>query len=120
MQKQQFPTAVVHQAEFLTEHTAAASTAWWQLPFCIALTTHCYCFVSWLQALSPEQIYKIYQTYIKELSSRLVELNQEACASEDITAQVEKLTKEVVSEHTDMKRRWCWCSIASAGQLHCV
>jgi hypothetical protein len=50
-----------------------------------------------LQALSPEQIYKIYQTYIKELSSRLVELNQEACASEDITAQVEKLTKEVVS-----------------------
>jgi hypothetical protein len=50
-----------------------------------------------LQALSPEQIYKIYQTYIKELSSRLVELNQESCASEDITAQVEKLTKEVVS-----------------------
>ncbi|KAF6254507.1 hypothetical protein COO60DRAFT_1703290 [Scenedesmus sp. NREL 46B-D3] len=48
-----------------------------------------------LKALSPEQIYKIYQTYIKELSSRLVELNQEACASEDITAQVEKLTKEV-------------------------
>lgn len=29
--------------------------------------------------------------------SRLVELNQESCASEDITAQVEKLTKEVVS-----------------------
>jgi hypothetical protein len=28
---------------------------------------------------------------------RLVELNQEGCASEDITAQVEKLTKEVVS-----------------------
>jgi hypothetical protein len=48
-----------------------------------------------LKALSPEQIYKIYQTYIKELSSRLVELNQEGCASEDITAQVEKLTKEV-------------------------
>jgi ABC-type Fe3+-siderophore transport system permease subunit len=53
--------------------------------------------VLYLQAFSPEQIYKIYQTYIKELSSRLVELNQEACASEDITAQVEKLTKEVVS-----------------------
>lgn len=50
-----------------------------------------------LQALSPEQIYKIYQTYIKELSSRLVELNQDGCASEEITAQVEKLTKEVVS-----------------------
>lgn len=50
-----------------------------------------------LQALSPEQIYKIYQTYIKELSSRLVELNQEGCASDEITAQVEKLTKEVVS-----------------------
>ncbi|KAF8065458.1 hypothetical protein HT031_003059 [Scenedesmus sp. PABB004] len=48
-----------------------------------------------LKALSPEQIYKIYQTYIKELSSRLVELNQEGCASDDITAQVEKLTKEV-------------------------
>jgi hypothetical protein len=30
---------------------------------------------------------------------RLVELNQEGCASEDITAQVEKLTKEVVSGH---------------------
>lgn len=55
------------------------------------------CVVSLLQALSPEQIYKIYQTYIKELSSRLVELNQEGCASDDITAQVEKLTKEVVS-----------------------
>jgi hypothetical protein len=51
-----------------------------------------------LQALSPEQIYKIYQTYIKELSSRLVELNQDGCASEEITAQVEKLTKEVVSD----------------------
>jgi hypothetical protein len=59
------------------------------------LHMHMCCF---LQALSPEQIYKIYQTYIKELSSRLVELNQEACASEDITAQVEKLTKEVVSD----------------------
>ncbi len=48
------------------------------------------------QALSPEQIYKIYQTYIKELSRRLVELNQEGCDSEGITEQVEKLTKEVV------------------------
>jgi hypothetical protein len=31
------------------------------------------------------------------LCCRLVELNQEGCASEEITAQVEKLTKEVVS-----------------------
>lgn len=30
-------------------------------------------------------------------TARLVELNQETCASEDITSQVEKLTKEVVS-----------------------
>jgi hypothetical protein len=33
------------------------------------------------------------------LCCRLVELNQEGCASEEITAQVEKLTKEVVSGH---------------------
>jgi hypothetical protein len=50
-----------------------------------------------LKALSPEQIYKIYQTYIKELSAQLVELNKGSTAAPEATAQVEKLTKEVVS-----------------------
>jgi len=48
-----------------------------------------------LKALSPEQIYKIYQTYIKELSARLVELNKGTVVSPEATQQVEKLTKEV-------------------------
>eukprot|EP00775_Hariotina_reticulata_P012515 gene12515-12649_t len=59
-----------------------------------------------LKALSPEQIYKIYQTYIKELSSRLVELNQDGCASEEITAQVEKLTKEVTRKFIAVSRQY--------------
>lgn len=48
-----------------------------------------------LKALSPEQIYKLYQTYIKELSARLVELNQGAAATGPVAQQVGTLTKEV-------------------------
>ncbi|GBF88723.1 hypothetical protein Rsub_01622 [Raphidocelis subcapitata] len=48
-----------------------------------------------LKALTPEQIYKLYQTYIKELSARLVELNQGGPPSATTTQQVETLTKEV-------------------------
>eukprot|EP00877_Chromochloris_zofingiensis_P006249 jgi/Chrzof1/1878/Cz10g24190.t1 len=48
-----------------------------------------------LKELLPEQIYKIYQTYIKELSARLVELNKGGPISQEITQEVEKLTKEV-------------------------
>lgn len=48
-----------------------------------------------VKELSPEQIYKIYQTYIKELSARLMEFNRTPSPPEELAAQVEKLTREV-------------------------